>query len=239
MTRSSRRRGRCASPSVPRSTSSGGAGCVRSSGGRRDGDARHDLRRTDAARRAGRGRGGAPCALAAARSGRTRRSGRWRPDGPFSARRRRREAEAALPDAIELLVLCVHAGRSPVQAVLEVGARARRRCGERSRPSSSPCTGGARSPTPSASSRAASARGPESWPAPWRWPTATASRWRRCSTASPTTPATRRRLGEAAARRLPVHLSFPLVMCTLPSFVLLAIAPAVLGALSTLRAPAP
>jgi tight adherence protein C len=49
----------------------------------------------------------------------------------------------------------------------------------------------------------------------------------------------RRRLGEAAARRLPVRLSFPLVVCTLPSFVLLAIAPAVLGALSTLRGTVP
>ena len=51
--------------------------------------------------------------------------------------------------------------------------------------------------------------------------------------------AARRRLGEAEARRLPVRLTFPLVSCTLPSFVLLAIAPAVLGALSTLRATAP
>ena len=51
--------------------------------------------------------------------------------------------------------------------------------------------------------------------------------------------AARRRAGEAAARRLPVRLTFPLVICTLPSFVLLAIAPAVLGALSTLRADAP
>jgi hypothetical protein len=49
----------------------------------------------------------------------------------------------------------------------------------------------------------------------------------------------RRRAGEAAARRLPVRLSFPLVVCTLPSFVLLAIAPAVLGALSTVRGSAP
>lgn len=48
------------------------------------------------------------------------------------------------------------------------------------------------------------------------------------------TRATRRRLDEAAARALPVKLSFPLVMCTLPSFVLLAIAPAVLAALSSL-----
>ncbi len=37
------------------------------------------------------------------------------------------------------------------------------------------------------------------------------------------------------ARTLPVKLAFPLVVCTLPSFVLLAIVPAVLGALSTLR----
>ena len=51
--------------------------------------------------------------------------------------------------------------------------------------------------------------------------------------------AERRRAGEAAARRLPVRLSFPLVACTLPSFVLLAIAPAVLGALSTVRGVAP
>lgn len=45
----------------------------------------------------------------------------------------------------------------------------------------------------------------------------------------------RRREAERHARTLPVRLSFPLVVCTLPSFVLLAIAPAVLGAISTLR----
>lgn len=49
----------------------------------------------------------------------------------------------------------------------------------------------------------------------------------------------RRRLAERHARTLPVRLSFPLVVCTLPSFVLLAIVPAVLGALSTLRGTAP
>lgn len=45
---------------------------------------------------------------------------------------------------------------------------------------------------------------------------------------------TRQRLDEADARRLPIRLSFPLVVCTLPSFVLLAVAPAVLAALSSL-----
>jgi tight adherence protein C len=46
--------------------------------------------------------------------------------------------------------------------------------------------------------------------------------------------AARRRIGEADARRLPFKLSFPLVVCTLPSFVLLAIAPSVLAAISSL-----
>ena len=46
--------------------------------------------------------------------------------------------------------------------------------------------------------------------------------------------ATRRRLAEAEARRLPVRLSFPLVCCTLPSFVLLTIAPLLAGAFSSL-----
>lgn len=44
----------------------------------------------------------------------------------------------------------------------------------------------------------------------------------------------RRRHNEALARGLPIKLSFPLVVCTLPSFVLLAIVPAVMAALSTL-----
>ncbi len=49
----------------------------------------------------------------------------------------------------------------------------------------------------------------------------------------------RRRHAEEYARTLPVRLAFPLVVCTLPGFVLLAIVPALLGALSTLRGLAP
>lgn len=45
----------------------------------------------------------------------------------------------------------------------------------------------------------------------------------------------RRRRAEVAARELPVRLAFPLVLCTLPSFVLVAIAPLLVGALSSLR----
>lgn len=51
--------------------------------------------------------------------------------------------------------------------------------------------------------------------------------------------ADRRRHAERHARTLPVRLAFPLVVCTLPAFVLLAIVPALLGALSTLRGLAP
>jgi tight adherence protein C len=44
----------------------------------------------------------------------------------------------------------------------------------------------------------------------------------------------RRRDAETTARELPVRLAIPLVVCTLPSFVLLAIVPLLLGALSSL-----
>jgi tight adherence protein C len=162
------------------------------------------------------------------------------PTLPFAAARRRREVQAAVPDAVELLVLCVHAGRSPVQAVLEVGGRGP--------PSLRPAF---------AAVELALHRGRSLAEAVSELPRHIGPAGRELASALamadrdglPLAPlldrladdarATRRRLGEAAARRLPVHLSFPLVVCTLPSFVLLAIAPAVLGALSTLRAPAP
>jgi tight adherence protein C len=47
----------------------------------------------------------------------------------------------------------------------------------------------------------------------------------------------RRRDAEADARRLPVRLAAPLVLCTLPGFVLLAVVPLVAGALSSLSLP--
>jgi tight adherence protein C len=45
----------------------------------------------------------------------------------------------------------------------------------------------------------------------------------------------RRRRAEAAARRVPVKLLFPLVFCTLPAFALLTVAPLLAGALGSLR----
>ena len=45
----------------------------------------------------------------------------------------------------------------------------------------------------------------------------------------------RQRRAEAAARRVPVTLLFPLVLCILPAFALLTVAPLVAGALRELR----
>lgn len=45
----------------------------------------------------------------------------------------------------------------------------------------------------------------------------------------------RRRHADTLARQLPVRMSLPLVLCTLPSFVLLAVVPLLLAALSSLH----
>ncbi len=45
----------------------------------------------------------------------------------------------------------------------------------------------------------------------------------------------RRRLADVNARQLPVRLSLPLVLCTLPSFVLLAVVPLLLAAFASLN----
>jgi Flp pilus assembly protein TadB len=47
--------------------------------------------------------------------------------------------------------------------------------------------------------------------------------------------AARRRIADARARELPVRMAAPLVLCTLPSFVLLAVVPLLVSALSSLR----
>lgn len=45
----------------------------------------------------------------------------------------------------------------------------------------------------------------------------------------------RRRAAEASARRIPVKLLFPLVLCTLPAFALLTVVPLLAGSLRSLR----
>ena len=152
--------------------------------------------------------------------------------------RRRRLAEScqrALPDAMELLVLLVEAGRSPRQAVLDVARHG---------------------PPPLRDGFAAvvtrlergddfahalgalhTAIGPAA--APLVDSLSSAHRY-----GTPLAAALdllvaearlqRQRRAEADARRLPVRLAAPLVLCTLPSFALLGIVPALLAALGSL-----
>ncbi|MET0145168.1 MAG: type II secretion system F family protein [Ilumatobacteraceae bacterium] len=155
-------------------------------------------------------------------------------------RRRRRDIDEALPDAVELLVLCVHAGRSPHQAIAELAVRAPPAVREafaaveqglhrgRSLADALGALGMHLGPAGDEVARAVAGADRDGLPlAPVLDQLASEAR------------AARRRFGDVEARRLPVRLTFPLVCCTLPSFVLLTIAPAVLGALSTLRATAP
>jgi tight adherence protein C len=161
-------------------------------------------------------------------------------------RRRRRAGaaqqaiDAAMPDAIELIVICLHAGLTPPQAI-----------GELARVAPTPVRPGFAATDlrlhrgagfTDALAELNAQCGPSALPLVSALGTAVRD-------GLPLAPvldrlgdeanAARRRAGEAAARRLPVRLSFPLVVCTLPSFVLLAIAPAVLGALSTVRGSSP
>jgi tight adherence protein C len=160
--------------------------------------------------------------------------------GPIHAERRRRAAvERELPDAVDLLVLSVRAGLTPFQAVGELARSNDDVIGpafaevvhrtERGQPLADALAAlperlgdlaGPVADTIAISERHGLALGPA------------------LDQLTAETRATRRRLDQADARKLPVRLSFPLVTCTLPSFVLLAIAPAVIAALSSLGGPA-
>ncbi len=149
---------------------------------------------------------------------------------------RRHAIRTALPDAIEFLVLIVHAGLSPTQAVLEAAQRAplATRAGfaatahrlQRGQGLGEAVTAlyDELGPVarPIADAIAAADR--------YGLPLATL-----LDTLSEQAHAARSRLAEVEARRLPVRLSFPLVVCTLPSFALLAIVPAVMGTIASLR----
>jgi tight adherence protein C len=150
-------------------------------------------------------------------------------------RRRRVLIAAAVPDAIELLILMIHAGLTPHQAVRASSAQSPQpirpgfaevvRRLDRGQPLADALRG-----LPDALGSALD---------PVADTLAIAERY-----GTPIGDALaqlagevrqqRRRLAEADARKLPVRLSFPLVFCTLPSFVLVAIAPAVIAALSSL-----
>jgi Flp pilus assembly protein TadB len=157
----------------------------------------------------------------------------------FRARRHSRVVERELPGTIELLVLSIHAGLTPNQAIRELASSA----SESVRPAFVEIVHRMDRGEPFASAIVAL---PD-----WLGPRsvglaeviATADRYglplsQVLDQLSREARSTRRRLDEASARKLPIRLSFPLVFCTLPSFVLLAIAPAVIAALSSLGASA-
>ncbi len=160
--------------------------------------------------------------------------------GPVrDARRRRAAIERALPDAMDLLVLTVRAGLTPFQAVRDLAVSGDDAIGaafaevvrrtERGQPFADALVALPDQLGPQASGLAdviatSDRHGLPLGPV--------------LDQLAAEVRATRRRLDQADARTLPVRLSFPLVMCTLPSFVLLAIAPAVIAALSSLGGPA-
>lgn len=153
---------------------------------------------------------------------------------------KQRAIDAAIPDAVELMVMCLHAGLTPPQAIGELARVAPASVRPGFQATDLRLHRGAGFADALVELTAQCGRGA----LPLVSALGTAVR-----DGLPLAPvldrlgdeanAARRRAGEAAARRLPVRLSFPLVVCTLPSFVLLAIAPAVLGALSTVRGSAP
>ena len=147
----------------------------------------------------------------------------------------RRRRRAAFPDAIELIVVAVRAGRTPTDAVLA----AARAADPVLTPAFDAFEHRLRRGAAFADALMAFAEligGPA---VPMADAMATADRY-----GLPLAPvldrlvdearAERRRQAAEAARRLPVALSFPLVTCSLPAFVLLAIVPAVLGAVASL-----
>jgi len=153
-----------------------------------------------------------------------------------AARRTLRAAERAYPDAIEMIVLAVSAGYLPAAAMEMAGPHlapairpafaavaARTAAGERFADAltSLPATLGPVA-APLADSFAAADRYGQPI-APVLERLATEARQHR------------RRHADALARQLPVRMSVPLVLCTLPSFVLLAVVPLLLAALSSLQ----
>lgn len=145
-------------------------------------------------------------------------------------------AQLALPDGVELLVCCLHAGLSPPQLIDAVGTDLP--------PALQPAFDAVRHQL-QRGHRFADALGElpkvigpdahsvaDSIAAADRYGLPLAPVLERLAAEAVDT---RRRLGEIAARKLPVRLSFPLVGTVLPAFVLIALAPAVIGAVSTLR----
>jgi len=151
-------------------------------------------------------------------------------------RRRLRRLEAALPETVDLLVLAVGAGCNVPLAVAAAGRRG-----------SGPLAAELRRIAADTARGRRLADALDALPVAAGEPTrALAGVLSRCERyGTPVLPALHRladevrlqcqRRAEAAARRVPVTLLFPLVVCILPAFALLTVAPLVAGALRELR----
>jgi tight adherence protein C len=151
-------------------------------------------------------------------------------------RRARLEIERSIPDTVELFILLVHAGLTPVRAIHELA----RVAPEATRAGFAAVV--RRLDRGEAFGDALAALPERLGPGMVVLIDLVASADRHGSPLGPMLESlafearsARRRQHEADARRLPVRLSFPLVTCTLPSFVLLAIAPALIAALASIR----
>ena len=153
-----------------------------------------------------------------------------------ASRRTRRIAERAYPDAIEMIVLAVRAGYLPAAAMAEAvpylvpeirpafaAVVERTKAGER--------FADALAALPTALGPLASPLA-DSFAAADRYGQPIAPVLDRLATEA---RQHRRRQADSLARQLPVRMSVPLVLCTLPSFVFLAVVPLLLAALSSLH----
>jgi Flp pilus assembly protein TadB len=158
-----------------------------------------------------------------------------RRDGPRRSGRARRQRAGDLADLIDLFIVAAHAGCTPLQAVVEIT--------EAAPVSLRPVLAGIGASLDhgvrfaDAVQRIPAAFGPSAQPfadalrladlyglplAPVLDQLATDVRQQR------------RRQADAAARQLPIRMAAPLVVCHLSSFVVMAIVPLLLGALSSL-----
>jgi Flp pilus assembly protein TadB len=153
-----------------------------------------------------------------------------------SPRRRRRQSDAALPDLIELLVLSIGAGALPVVACREIAGLAHPVV----RPALDDVVRRVEQGERFADALAALIDHLGASAVPLVDALAAADRYGLAlapvlTRLADDARASRRRATDARARELPVRLAAPLVLCTLPSFVLLAVVPLLVSALSSLR----
>lgn len=149
---------------------------------------------------------------------------------------RQRKVDAALPDTVGLLVLILHAGATPVAAIRELRTLAPEAVAHGVDAVVHRLDRGQR--LADALAELPRVLGPAARPladgiaAAERDGLPLAPLLERLDADS---RSARRRAAEADARRLPVRLSFPLVLCTLPSFLLLGIVPVLAGALESIH----